>query len=214
MKKWLPALLIVAAVAVSIVLYPSLPEQVPTHFGMDGTPNGWSSRFWGAWLLPLIMAFVWVVMRAVPHIDPRKANYEKFMGFYELMVSAILAFMLAMHVAVLKSATGSHVPMDKFVIVGVGAFFMLLGFFMPRVHPNWFIGIRTPWTLTSDLSWERTHKIGGVLFVVLGLLAVLSALIAPTASIWVLVGGAVVMTIFLFAYSYSVWKNDPLKHSI
>jgi uncharacterized membrane protein len=104
--------------------------------------------------------------------------------------------------------------MDKFAIFGVGAFFMLLGFFMPRVHPNWFVGIRTPWTLSSDLSWQRTHKIGGVLFVVLGLLAVLSALVVPAASIWVLVVGAVAMVVFLFAYSYSVWKNDPLKHSI
>lgn len=214
MKKWIPALLIIAAVGVSLYMYPSLPDRVPTHFGVDGQPNGWSSRLVGAWLVPLIMAFVWVIMRAIPHIDPRRENYEKFRGTYELVIAGTLAFMLVLHIVILKSATGTQIPMDKFVFVAVGALFMLLGFVLPRVHSNWFIGIRTPWTLTSNESWERTHKIGGTLFVLLGLLAIVSSLLAPHAAPWVLLAGGIAVTVFLFAYSYQVWKNDPLKHSL
>jgi uncharacterized membrane protein len=213
MRKWIPALLIVAAVVVSIVAYPSLPESVPTHWGMSGEPNGWSSRFWGAWMLPLLMAFIWVIMRALPHIDPRKANYEKFRGIYELFISGILAFMLAMHIVVLKSATGSHIEMDRVVFVAVGALFVLIGAALPRIHPNWFFGIRTPWTMSSDLSWERTHKIGGPLFIVLGVISMASTLVAPKASPWILICAALVTTVFLFAYSYRVWKEDPVKRS-
>lgn len=214
MKKWIPALLIIAAMAVSIYMYPSLPDRVPTHFGIDGQPNGWSSRIVGAWLVPLIMAFVWLIMRALPHIDPRKANYEKFRGSYDVVVIATLTFMLAMHIVVLKASTGTHISMDRFAFIATGAFFILIGFVLPGLRSNWFVGIKTPWTLTSNESWERTHKVGGSLFVAVGLLSIVSSLIAPRAAVWVLVGSALGVTVFLFAYSYQVWKNDPLKHSI
>jgi uncharacterized membrane protein len=97
------------------------------------------------------------------------------------------------------------------VMPAVGIFITALGLMLPKVHPNWFVGIRTPWTLTSDLSWQRTHKVGGVLFVALGLLMIVTTLLAPTTAIWVLVIAAVGVTIFLFAYSYLVWKEDPSK---
>jgi len=214
MRKWIPPLLIIAAMAISIYMYPSLPDRVPTHFGLDGQPNGWSSRIFGAWLVPVIMAFVWLILRLAPHIDPRKENYEKFRGVYEVVVVAILAFMLVMHIVVLKSATGAHIPMDRFVFVGVGALFMVMGFTLPRVQSNWFIGIRTPWTLTSDESWDRTHKVGGTLFVLLGVLSIISSLLAPQTAPWALLAGGIGVTIFLFVYSYRIWKNDPLKHSL
>jgi uncharacterized membrane protein len=214
MRKWIPALLIIAAVVASIVAYPSLPERVPTHWGVNGEVNGWSSRFWGAWLMPLMMGFIWIIMRAIPHIDPRKENYRKFIGMYEVFISVTLAFMLAMHIVVLKAATGSHISIDKFVMAGVGTLFVAIGFFLPRVHPNWFVGIRTPWTLTSDLSWKRTHKVGGPLFMALGLIAIASAFVMPKVSVVFLVVAAVATTIFLFVYSYRVWKEDPLKHSV
>ena len=211
MRKWIPLLLVVAAVTVSIFYYPRLPEQMATHWDASGQPNGFSSRFMGAWLLPLIMAVVWLILRAVPHIDPRGANYEKFSGVYEALVILILGFMLAMHVVVLMIATGAPIRMERVAMPVVGAFIAIMGFLIPKAHPNWFVGIRTPWTLTSDLAWERTHRIGGLLFVILGLLMIATSFIAPEIAIWILVVAAVGIVIFLFAYSYQVWKDDPLK---
>jgi uncharacterized membrane protein len=211
MRKWIPLLLVVAAVAVSIFYYPKLPEQMATHWDASGQPNGFSNRFLGAWLLPLIMAVVWLILRAVPHIDPRRTNYEKFSGMYEALVILILGFMLVMHVVVLMAATGAPIKMERVAMPIVGAFIAIMGLLIPKAHPNWFVGIRTPWTLTSDLSWERTHRIGGPLFVVLGLLMVVTTFIMPEVAIWVLVAAVVGIVIFLFAYSYRVWKEDPLK---
>lgn len=211
MRKWIPLVLIVAAVAISIFYYPQLPERMPTHWSASGEANGFSSRLWGAWLLPLIMALVWLILRAIPHIDPRKANYEKFAGMYDALVILILAFMLLMHIVVLMAATGKAIRMDRIVMPAVGVFIAIMGLLIPRAHPNWFIGIRTPWTLTSDLSWERTHRIGGTLFVILGVLMVVSTFIVPDVAIWILAAAALGITIFLFAYSYQVWKGDPLK---
>jgi len=210
-RKWIPLVLIVIAVIVSIVAYPNLPDRVPTHWNGAGEVNGWSSRLWGAWMLPLIMALVWLILRAVPHIDPRKANYAKFQGMYDWLVILVIAFMLAIHVVIILAATGSPIEIHKVMLPSVGVFIAALGFLLPRVHPNWFVGIRTPWTLTSDLSWERTHKIAGPLFISLGVLIVASTAVAPTTAIWILVVAAMGITIFLFAYSYQVWKEDPLK---
>ena len=211
MRKWIPAILILAAVIATIAVYPRLPEQVPTHWSISGEVNGWSSRLFGAWMMPLIMAVVWLFMRAMPHIDPRKANYEKFSGMYDALVILILTFMLLMHVVILLSATGTVIRMNRVVMPAVGIFIAIMGVLLPRAHPNWFVGFRTPWTLTSDLSWERTHKVGGALFIALGLLIVASTFIAPERAIWVLVVAALGVVAFLFIYSYQVWKQDPSK---
>jgi len=211
MRKWIPAVLILAAVTASILVYPQLPETMPTHWSASGEVNGWSNRLWGAWLLPLIMAVIWVIMRAIPHVDPRRANYEKFAGMYDALVILILLFMLAMHIVVLAAATGTQVKMDRIVMPMVGVLLAAIGFLIPRTHPNWFVGIRTPWTLTSDLSWEKTHKLGGPLFIAFGALMVAAGFFAPEQAIWVLVIAAVALVVFLFAYSYQVWKGDPLK---
>jgi uncharacterized membrane protein len=211
MRKWIPLLLVVAAVAASIFYYPKLPETMTTHWSASGEPNGFSSRLWGAWLFPLIMAAMWLILRAIPHIDPRKANYEKFSGMYDALIILILAFMLAMHIVLLMAATGVPIRMERVVMPSVGVFIAIMGILIPKAHPNWFVGIRTPWTLTSDLSWERTHKLGGTLFVILGVLMVASSFLAPEIAIWILVAAALGITIFLFAYSYQVWKEDPLK---
>ncbi len=211
MRKWIPLVLIIAAVALSIAYYPRLPESMPTHWSVSGEPNGYSSRLWGAWLIPLMMALIWLILRAIPHIDPRRANYEKFQGMYDALVMLILAFMLGIHLVVLMAATGTPIRMDRIVVPAVGVFIAVMGLLIPKVHPNWFVGIRTPWTLTSDLSWEKTHKIGGKLFVILGVLMVLSSFIVPEVAIWILVAAAIALTVFLFAYSYQVWKDDPLK---
>ena len=211
MRKWIPAILILAAVIATIAVYPRLPEQVPTHWSISGEVNGWSNRLFGAWMMPLIMAVIWLFMRAIPHIDPRKANYEKFSGMYDALVILILAFMLLMHVVILLSATGTVIRMNRVVMPAVGIFIAIMGVLLPRAHPNWFVGFRTPWTLTSDLSWERTHKVGGALFIALGVLIVASTFIAPGRAIWVLVVAALGVVAFLFIYSYQVWKQDPSK---
>jgi len=211
MRKWVPAALIIAAVVISIAAYPNLPERMPTHWGVNGEVNGWSSRLWGAWLIPLVMAAMWLFLRAIPHIDPRKANYAKFAGMYDTVIVLILGFLLVMHGIVIAAAMGRDVKMDRIMMPLVGIFIAAIGFLIPRAAPNWFIGIRTPWTLTSDKSWEKTHKLGGPLFIGLGLLMALSSFIAPEQAIWILVAAAIGIVVFLFVYSYRVWKADPLK---
>lgn len=211
MRKWIPVVIVLVAVAASALMYPQLPERIPTHWDISGHVNGYSSRFWGAWMMPLMLAGTWLVMRAVPHIDPRRENYAKFMGAYETIIIAVMILLLAIHILVLESAVGRTVSLERVLPAGLGLLFIVVGAVLPKVHPNWFFGIRTPWTLSSDLSWERTHHVGGYLFMGVGAITVLTALVAPTLTFKVLLGAALLTVIFVFAYSYNVWKNDPAR---
>jgi uncharacterized membrane protein len=207
-RKWAPILLIVAATVASLVVYPNMPERVPTHWDITGKVDGWSSRFFGAWLMPLMMAVILVILRVVPLIDPRRANYEKFAGAYEWIVTLTILFMFGLHVMLLLVATGTNVPVGRVMPAAVGAFFIALGVLLPKAHPNWFVGIRTPWTLTSDVSWEKTHRLGGILFSACGVATILTTLVAPDRALWVLMAGGIATAVSLLAYSYVVWKRD------
>jgi len=195
------------------LMYSKLPDQIATHWDASGNVNGWSSRMFGAWLAPVMMAVIWLIMRLLPNVDPRKANYEKFKGMYEALIILTLAFLLGIHVLILAAATGARVDMARMAPLGIGAFFIGMGVLLPKAQSNWFVGIRTPWTLTSELSWQRTHKLGGILFVAAGALTGAAALIRPRLSIPVLVSSVLGITLLLFVYSYRLWKEDTQHKS-
>jgi uncharacterized membrane protein len=208
MRKWIPLLIIAAAVIASAVVYPKLPLTIPTHWDMLGRPNGWSSRLWGAWVMPIFLVALWAFMRVLPRIDPRGGNYAKFGGAYEGIIVSIMLFMLGTHIIILRAALGYPVAMERVLPIGLGVLFIAIGNLLPRARPNWFIGIRTPWTLSSDRVWEKTHRFGGHVFVGAGILMVLSALVtapwAPVALFTIIV----LCTASVLVYSYVEWKRE------
>src|SRR3954464_8244981 len=127
MRKWIPLLIIVAAVVASAAVYPRLPDSVPTHWDMYGHPNGWSNRFWGAWLMPIILVAMWGFTRVLPAIDPRGSNYVKFGGAFEGIIIALMLFMLGLHIITLRAALGHPVPMERVLPIGMGALFVVVG---------------------------------------------------------------------------------------
>lgn len=214
MRKWIPVLTVLAAVIASVVVYPRLPEVIPTHWDIEGDVNGWSSRFWGAFGLPLAMVGTYAMMRLLPLVDPRRDNYTKFENAYEGIVLTILVFLLGVHIVVLRAALGYPVSMQRVMPLGMGALFIAIGNLLPRARSNFFVGIRTPWTLSSERSWERTHRAGGYVFVVIGLLMVAASFFPMGSSMPVVIGLTVVAVLGLAAYSYVVWKGDPDKRGV
>ncbi|HEY8164345.1 MAG TPA: SdpI family protein [Gemmatimonadaceae bacterium] len=211
MRKHLPILIIITAVIITAAVYPQIPERMPTHWSIRGEVDGWSRRLWGAWLLPLLMPVLWGIFRGLPHIDPRKANYAKFASTYEWIIASVLAFMLLMQVIILAAATGRDVPMERVTPFGVGVMFLIIGNLLPRARSNWFVGIRTPWTLTSERSWERTHRVGGYVLVLIGLAMIVVSFVSPVRGLIILPFVVFPVVLLLIAYSYFVWKQD--KHS-
>jgi uncharacterized membrane protein len=147
-------------------------------------------------------------MRVLPAIDPRGANYAKFGDAFETIIVSIMLFMLGLHVVMLRAALGYPVAMERVVPTGVGVLLAVIGNLLPRARPNWFVGIRTPWTLSSDRVWEKTHRFGGHIFVVGGMLIVLAALATPQWAHIVVISVVLLCTAAVFAYSYLEWKHE------
>lgn len=184
---WILAL---APAAAFTLLYGSLPDQVPLHWGLDG-----AVRYGGRGellLMCLLSPLMAVLFRGLPKIDPRKKNYARFQGHYDVLCVAILLFLAAMNGVVLtESLRPGTVTVWRLITVGAGLLFAVLGNLMPKVKSNFFVGVKTPWTLSDPDVWNRTNRLGGILFFVLGLTLVLTGLLLPEkAALAVMLAGA------------------------
>jgi uncharacterized membrane protein len=160
--------LVILAFAMTAALYSRLPESAPTHWNARGEADGFTPKPWGPFMLPLVMAGVYLLLMVIPRISPRGYRVERFQNVFEIMQAAIMAFLFFVTVLALLAGIGTPVPMDRALHVGTGLLFVVLGNFMGKLTKNFFVGIRTPWTLASDEVWLRTHRLGGKLFVLAG----------------------------------------------
>ena len=209
MRKWYPAIILAGAFLFSAIVYARLPATLITHWGVNGEPNGYSSRSVGAFILPAMGLALWVLMRGLPLIDPRRANYAKFEGTYDLMINLAVTLLVVVHVATLGRALGWPLPdalRTSAAVVGVVT--LILGNVLPRARSNWWFGIRTPWTLSSDTVWTRTQRVGGYLFTAAGLITLLSALLPPVASFILLIASVGVASLGSAVYSYFIWREE------
>src|SRR4051812_9056379 len=113
MRKWIPFFIVGLAALASVAVYPRLPETIPTHWGSHGEINGTSGRLWGAFVIPIILLFIALLMRALPSIDPRRENYPKFAGAFEGIFISTMLLLLVLHVAMLAAGLGYPVAMDR-----------------------------------------------------------------------------------------------------
>ena len=206
MRKWLAFFILAATVAFTLLVYDQLPTRIATHFGSNG-PNAWSSRAVGAWIIPTLSAALWLILRAIPAMDPRRANYAKFQGAYDTLILGLVVFLLAIQIAVLGYALGWPVRVEAVVPVAIGLLFILIGTILPRTHSTWFIGIRTPWTLSSDEVWQRTHRVAGYTMTAAGVLLMTLALTRSRAVTWGVIGATGVLALYPVVYSYFVWRQ-------
>ena len=211
MRKWLAPLIIVAATVFSTVMYSRLPERMPVHWGLHGDVDRYGTRAEGAFLLPGAMLLVWLLLRFLPRIDPRRANYAKFSDTYDLLVNSLVALFAIMHVAVIGTALGWPISMARLVPAVVGLQFLILGNALPRARPNWWFGIRTPWTLSNDRVWMRTHRVGGYLLAAAGLVLFVAAAWPGVWSFALGLAAVAAAGLGSLVYSYFAWKQETSR---
>lgn len=204
--------MLVGMFGLALVTWPIAPEQIPVHWNAAGEVDRYGGKFEGLLLMPLIATALYLLLRFSPRIDPGRANYAQFANTYALIRVGSLVLIVALYGVLHMWIRGREVNMSAVVSILVGALFVLFGASMGKLRPNWFVGIRTPWTLSSKTSWVRTHRVGGWLFVVLGLmLMVLLPLTDQRLVFPVLAVGAACVALWSLIYSYIVWRNDPDK---
>lgn len=200
---WALALIMLAT---GLFFYPALPEVMISHWTAEGIPDGSMPRLWGIVMMPLILAFTLSVLATIPHIDPLRSNIAEFRKQYDIFVLLLAGMLTFVQLAVLAINLGADFNISSVILPLVGVLFFCLGSFLPETRRNWFIGIRTPWTISSDEVWRRTHALGGWLFKLLGLLAILTMLV-PGYIVPVFIAPLVVAVLGLVVYSYVVYRE-------
>jgi uncharacterized membrane protein len=211
-RRELPSLLLLGVMLVLLAAtWPVAPERVPVHWNAAGEIDGYGSKTLGLLLPPLFGLGLYLVLLLAPRVDPGRANYATFSDTYLVIRTSVLALITIIYGVTCLAARGVEASMEVVAPLAVGALFVVLGSVMGKIRPNWFVGIRTPWTISSKTSWVRTHRLGGWLFLALGLAFVVGGL---TRQKWVgewIVVGALAMIGTLFVYSYFAWRGDPHK---
>jgi uncharacterized membrane protein len=210
MRKLWPGLLAnVAATLFAVRSYSRLPERVASHWDMNGAVNGTMSRFWLVLLMPVLAVVLAASLTIAPKLDPKRRNFPLHAGAYWVVTNAVLLFLALVHVLVIGYNLGWPIQLQVVMMPGLGLLFIVIGNVLTRVRPNWIFGIRTPWTLSSEVSWRETHRIGGYGFVAAGVAVVITSLVAPATAIYVMIIGIASATLLAVVWSYVAWKRDP-----
>lgn len=188
------------------VFYPLMPEVMASHWNAMGEADGTISRFWGLFLFPFVSLGITVILLAVPKIDPLKANIQEFKGYYYGFIIAFLAYFLYIYILTLVWNLGWRFNFSLTVIPAIGILMIIIGVLISKAKRNFFIGIRTPWTLSSDQVWNGTHRLGGRLFKIAGIIIILLSFV-PEVAIYVLLGLVLGIVIWLVVYSYVLYRR-------
>ena len=183
--------------------YPSLPDPMPTHWNAAGEVDDYTAKPWGAAILAAVPLFIFVIYKIIPVISPRGFRTESFTGVLNVLMTASVVFGCVVGFVAVRAALGADHNMSTIVMVAVGLLLMVIGNMLGKVRKNFFLGIRTPWTLASDEVWAKTHRLGGWCFVIAGVVMAIGAVAVPEVewTIYVVVAMALVPVVYsYFAY--------------
>ncbi|HEV2148900.1 MAG TPA: SdpI family protein [Longimicrobiaceae bacterium] len=207
-RRPLAPVLLVGMWAFALAVFRRLPPEVPTHWSFSGEIDGWGPRFPAAFIAPAAATLVWLVMRFQGRIDPRRLEVERSTPTRMLLAEIVVAFMAALEVLTLGAALGWPVDIGRAMWPLTGLLFVLMGNYLPRVRPNWFVGVRTPWTLASDAVWRDTHRLAGWTFVAGGLVIAAAFFLPAPVRPAVGVAAFVVAAAVPAAYSFVRWRRE------
>jgi len=206
-NRWITPLLVAAMWAFALAVYPRLPARIPTHWNLRGEADGWGGPG-AAFLFPAIGIGTWLLMLVLPRIDPRRAHWEKFRDEVHLLVNVLVLFFAWVEAVALGAALGWELDTGRAVMGGMGVLLAIIGNYLPRIRSNWFMGIRTPWTLSSESVWRDTHRIGGRAFVAAGVAMVLAGFIPGILAQVLAIVAAMVASLIPVVYSYLAWRRE------
>jgi uncharacterized membrane protein len=205
--------LIAASLCAGWLLWDRLPEQVASHWNINDEVDGYMPKVWGVLLLPLISAGMLTLFLFLPAMDPLRTNVAQFREAFNLFIVFITIFMLYIHGLTLAWSLGYLFKMSSALLPMMGLLFIIVGWMLKQAKRNFFIGIRTPWTLSSDSVWDKTHRVGAVLFMASGALTIIGGFFGGITAFWMMFAPLIGSTIFLLFYSYFLYRQETKDNS-
>ncbi len=203
----LSIILILLTFGIAYMVYPTLPDEIPTHWNIQGEVDGTMPVIPGIILIPALMVGITLLMIILPRYDPKWEAYREFQEAYDALILLLNIFFFLLFLITILWALGIEVPMNQVISALFAILMGGIAFFIRRVKPNWFAGIRTPWTMESETVWKETHERGFRVFLIIALFCLLGVLVPEYAYLFILLP-VIIGTIYLVVYSYIVWKKE------
>ena len=199
--------LILVSFLIGAYLYPYMPEKMASHWDANGSVDGYMPKLWGLFLLPAITAILFLVYMLIPKIDPLKGNIEKFRGHFDVFILLLFVFLFYVHMLTMLWNLSYRFNIIQLLTPAFGLLIYYAGIMMENAKQNWFIGVRTPWTLSSEVVWDKTNKLAGKLFKVAGVLAAMG-LIFPKYAIFLILVPVILAAVYPIIYSYQKYQQE------
>lgn len=206
-KDYLLIIIVLAGFIVGAVFFQKLPNRVPIHWDSNGNVNGYGSKFTAAFLMPIVNLFTYLLFKVIPHIDPERKNYDKFMGSYKLVEYITMIVLLVMEVFTLMYAVGFKVNISLICGLIVSAVLICIGNMMGRFRFNYFVGIRDPWTLANEDVWKNTHRVSGPIWVLGGIVNIVFSFIGGKLAVYGFLVVIIIISVFPVVYSYMNFRK-------
>lgn len=203
-------LLVVFSFVLGFYFYPQLPDELASHWNASGQVDGYMPKFFGIFMIPFMLGGLFLLFLIIPKVDPLKANLEKFRKYFDLLILFILFFLFYIYCLLLAWNMGFNFEMNYALLPAMGLLFIFIGFMLEKARRNWFVGIRTPWTLSSDTVWDKTHKKGSKLFKIAGIIAIAGVFFGEH-SVFVVIIPVLLFTIYLVVFSYFEYQKEMKK---
>jgi len=198
--------IIVLSFCLSIFFYDKMPDKMATHWGFSGEANGYSGKAFGLFFMPGLLVVLALMFFLIPRIDPLKVNIEKFRNYFDGFIILIFLFMLFLQLFIMFWNIGIKININFSMPIAFAILLFYIGIMLEKVKKNWFIGIRTPWTISNDKVWDKTHKLGSKLFKIAAALSLLGAVFYRYSWAFVL-APIILFSIYLVFYSYFEYKK-------
>lgn len=206
-KEILPLILIFFISLLGFYFYPQLPEKIATHWNINNQADGWSSKNFAVFFFPALTLVLYLLLSFIPLLDPLKKNIETFATPYFWLKTFFVLFFGLMYFLTLFTGLGHQVNVGRFVILGIAVLFFLIGLILPKVKRNYTIGIRLPWTIHSEAVWDKTHQLGGKIFVGSAVLMALCSFFSGKTAFLVFLTVIFLSLISLALYSYLEFRK-------
>ena len=203
------SMIILVHFLISIYFYPRMPEQMAAHWNIRGEVDSYLPKFLVLSLTPFLSLGIFLLFLAVPKVDPLKYNIEKFRKHYDGLIVSVLVFLLYLDSLVISWNMGFRFSMFQALAPAIGVLFYYFGIVTENAKRNWFVGIRTPWTLSDEKVWDKTHRLGGKLFKIVGVLVGILGFFFDQYFVFLILTLVIVYATFVTVYSYFEYRKQP-----